>query len=419
LFSFNEYRIEDMSKLKKHKTPSDDIRNNIKKLSQTYSKISEVISQCDDLNNTLRLLLSLLLRGAKKELISLTGINNIITSITNILDEAVHISPSECNNLLAKMVTTINNLKVASLSEWSDGDLASLSSLVAKRVDLADREFYRVINAKNFIRLLENNRDYSIINYAETLENLLDSFKEKAYWQDEIERTLGAWRSEEFVYNALNNVIKLNGPMQAQIKENGNGWAGVNIPVHTFMWVTLPEAVNGYKHKQNPSLNCAPCKLSDTVCLEKIMCWLGLAHFQTDEPSVICRFYIPELSNGAAVTAVPNNLIAGLTTTPSEFRFIIPKNETRFPIGAKGVECGITYDLEVATEDPMHGKGLPEWVVFAEYLQLRSVWILLPLQKKPAGCNLSGRNDTQARYYKASIENGDLEKILGQLSRTI
>ena len=409
-----------MSKLKNHKTLSDDIRNNINDLSRTCSKISGDISQCDDFNNILRLLLSLLLRGAKKELNSLTGIKDAISLITNILeDKAAHIDSSKCNNLFANMVNAINNLKAERLSEWSGGNPASLGSLVAKRVDLADKEFCRVIDARTFIRLLENDRNPTIINYAETLENLLDNFKEKAYRQNEIERTLGAWSSEEFVYDALNNVIKLNGPLQAKIKKNGNGWTGVNMPIHTYMWVTLPEAVNGYKHNQSTSLNCDPCKLSDTICLEKIICWLGLTHFQTEKPSVICHFYIPELSNGSAVAAVPNILISGLSINLSDFRFIIPKNKTRFPDVAKGIECGITYDLEVATKDPRHGKGLPEWVVFAEYLQLRSVWILLPLQKKPVGCNLSGRNDTQERYYKASIEKGDLGKILGQLSRTI
>src|SRR4030042_3106639 len=79
------------------------------------------------------------------------------------------------------------------------------------------------------------------------------------------------------------------------------------------------------------------------------------------------------------------------------------------------VECGITYDLEVATEDPKQGYGLPEWIVFAENLYLKSVWLLLPLKKKPKGCKFLGRKDTMSQYYNASFEDNDLSDVLDKL----
>ncbi len=151
--------------------------------------------------------------------------------------------------------------------------------------------------------------------------------------------------------------------------------------------------------------------------MEKIICWLGLAHFNLEEPAVLCHFSIPELSDGKAVAAVPNNLVSGMTIHENQYRFFIPKEKVLSPKNSD-VECGITYDLEAATEDPKQGQGLPEWIVFAENLYLKSVGLLLPLQKKPKGCNFLGRKDTNERYYKASLEGNNLSQVLNKLGNT-
>ncbi len=390
-----------MLKPSKHKRLSSTIRNEIKDL----SKKCLTLPPCNDLHNTLNLSLSLSVRGAKKGLTPLSAIENTVTSITNILPEKVS-DRSECDDIRVNIVNVINNLKNAGLKKWKDtGDVASL---VTRLVDLKDREFYRIVGAKKFLALLKTNGDPNIAGYVDIVENLLDDFKEKGYQIDKIRETLGHLSSGKFLYDDQNNVIRLNGPFS---KKSGSGWDSVIIPSNTYKkeaWVTLPEAIKNYT-----SENCSPCSASDTVCLEKIVCWLGLAHFGADEPAVLCHFSIPELSNGKAVAAVPNNLVSGMTIDENQFRFFIPQEKVLFPAG-NGVECGITYDLEVATEDPQKGYGLPEWIVFTENLHLKSVWILLPLKIKPGECGFSGRNDMHGQYYKASSE-GILSDVLSNL----
>ncbi len=394
-----------MPKSRKHKTTSATVRNKIKDLSKSCT----TLPPCDDLRNALNLSLSLSVRGAKKGLTPLSATEDIVTSITNSLPNKV-VDMSKCHDLRVNIVNAINNLKNEGLKKWKNS--SDVTSLVNRFVDLKNKEFYRIIAAERFIGLLKTNSDYTINGYVGIVENLLKDFKEKGYRADKIRKTLGHWSSEEFLYDNQNNVIKLNGPF---FKKNATGWDGVIIPAHAYkeeIWVTLPEAVKSYR-----SGNCSPCSTSNSVCMEKIICWLGLAHFNLEEPAVLCHFSIPELSDGKAVAAVPNNLVSGMTIHENQYRFFIPKEKVLSPKNSD-VECGITYDLEAATEDPKQGQGLPEWIVFAENLYLKSVGLLLPLQKKPKGCNFLGRKDTNERYYKASLEGNNLSQVLNKLGNT-